>query len=46
MQMRMYTDGEEKREKRRLRAVGGIILWILMIGVSIVLASRSLMLIG
>lgn len=46
MQMRMYIDGEEKREKRRFRAVGGIILWILMIGVSIVLASRSLMLIG
>lgn len=46
MQMRIYIDEEEKKEKRRLRTVGGIILWILMIGVSIILASRSLVLMG
>lgn len=46
MQMRIYIDEEEKKEKRRLRRVGGIILWILMIGVSIILASRSLVLMG
>ncbi|MCM1136090.1 MAG: hypothetical protein NC400_11000 [Clostridium sp.] len=37
-----YIDGEGNREKRPLLKAGEIILWALMIGVSVFLASRSL----
>lgn len=46
MQRKMYIDVEDNRENGRLRIIGGIILWGLMIGVSIVLASKSLALAG
>ena len=46
MQREMYIDVENSKEKGRLRTIGGILLWGLMIGVSIVLASQSLVLVG
>lgn len=46
MQNEMYIDAESKREKGRLWTIGGILLWGLMIGVSIVLASQSLVVAG
>lgn len=42
----MYIDGEEKREKKRLRTAGAFIIWVILIGVSLFLASRSLALAG
>ncbi|MBD5463665.1 MAG: hypothetical protein HDR24_11535 [Lachnospiraceae bacterium] len=46
MHREMYIDVENSKEKGRLRTIGGILLWGLMIGVSIVLASQSLVLVG
>ena len=46
MQREMYIDVESKKEKGRLRTIGGIILWGLMIVVSIILASQSLVIAG
>lgn len=46
MQREMYIDVESKKEKGRLRTIGGIILWGLMIAVSIILASQSLIVAG
>ncbi|MDE5909497.1 MAG: hypothetical protein K2H52_12255 [Lachnospiraceae bacterium] len=46
MQREMYIDLENEKEKGRLRKIGGILLWGLMIGVSIVLASQSLIVAG
>ena len=42
----MYIDREKRTEKERLLKTGGIILWVLMIGVSIILASQSLVAAG
>ena len=42
MRTEMYIDREKRTEKERLLKTGGIILWVLMIGVSIILASQSL----
>lgn len=44
MEMELYIDGEENREKKSLWKICGIILWVLMIVISVFLASRSLML--
>ncbi len=39
----MYVDGrKEERDKKRLIKAGKILLWAAMIGVSVFLASRSL----
>ncbi|MBD5549133.1 MAG: hypothetical protein HDQ97_17395 [Lachnospiraceae bacterium] len=46
MQREMYINVEDKKEKGRLRTIGGILLWWLMIVVSIVLASQSLIMAG
>lgn len=46
MQREMYIDVESKKEKGRLRTIGGIILWGMMIVVSIILASQSLIIAG
>lgn len=46
MQREMYIDVESKKEKGRLWTIGGILLWGLMIGVSIILASQSLIIAG
>lgn len=46
MQREMYIDVESKKEKGRLRTIGGIVLWGLMIVVSIILASQSLVIAG
>lgn len=46
MRTDMYIDKEHRTEKERLLKTGGIILWVLMIGVSIFLASQSLILAG
>ena len=46
MQREMYIDVESKKEKGRLRTIGGIILWGMMIVVSIILASQSLVVAG
>lgn len=42
MQIDMYIDGEEQQEKKRLLKAGGIILWIVLIGVSMILASQAM----
>ena len=42
MQMEIEMD-DENREKKRLLAAGRFLLWALMIGISALLASRSLM---
>ena len=46
MDIGMYIDDEEKREKRRLLLAGRVIIWVIMIGVSIFLASQSLIISG
>ena len=46
MRTEMYIDREHRTEKERLLKTGGIILWVLMIGVSIILASQSLVAAG
>lgn len=46
MRTEMYIDREKRTEKERLLRTGGIILWVLMIGVSIILASQSLAAVG
>ena len=46
MRTEMYIDREKRTEKERLLKTGGIILWVLMIGVSIILASQSLVAAG
>ena len=46
MQREMYIDVESKKEKGRLRTIGCIILWGMMIVVSIILASQSLVVAG
>ena len=46
MQREMYIDVESKKEKGRIRTIGGIILWGMMIVVSIILASQSLVVAG
>lgn len=46
MRKEMYIDNEHRTEKKRLMRTGGIILWVLMIGVSIFLASQSLIVAG
>ncbi len=46
MQREMYIDVENSKEKGRLRTIGGVILWGLMIAVSIILASQSLVAAG
>lgn len=46
MQREMYIDVESKKEKGRLRTIGGIILWGMMIVVAIILASQSLVVAG
>ena len=46
MRTEMYMDREKRTEKERLLKTGGIILWVLMIGVSIILASQSLVAAG
>lgn len=46
MQREMYIDVESQKEKGRLRTIGGIILWGLMIVVSIIFASQSLIIAG
>lgn len=46
MYREIRIDLENKKEKDRLRKIGGIILWGLLIGVSMVLASRSLIMAG
>lgn len=44
MEMEVFITGDENREKKSVLKIGGIILWMLMILVSIFYASRSLML--
>ncbi|MDE6963151.1 MAG: hypothetical protein K2P30_05930 [Lachnospiraceae bacterium] len=44
MEMELFITGEENREKKSVIKIGGIILWMLMILVSIFYASRSLIL--
>ena len=44
MEMELFITGEENREKKSVIKIGGIILWMLMIPVSIFYASRSLIL--
>ena len=46
MQRERYVDIENKTKKGRLRIIGGILLWGLMIGVSMILASQSMILAG
>lgn len=38
----IYIDEEKKKEKKCLQIAGSILIWIIMIGVSVFLASRSL----
>lgn len=46
MEREMYVNVEDRKEKGRLRTIGGIFLWGLMIVVSIILASQSLVAAG
>lgn len=46
MDIGMYIDEDEKREKRRLLQAGRVIIWVIMIGISIFLASQSLIISG
>ena len=46
MRTEMYIDREKRTEKERLLKTGGIILLVLKIGVSIILASQSLVAAG
>lgn len=39
----IYIDEEKRKEKKRLQIAGSILIWIVMIGLSVFLASRSLM---
>lgn len=42
MEMELYIDREENKEKKYLLRAAKIILWVSMIGISVFLASRSL----
>ncbi len=42
MYREIYIDEESRKEKKRLRVAGGILIWAVMIGVSVFFASRSL----
>lgn len=46
MDIGMYIEEDEKRQKRRLFLAGRVILWVIMIGISVFLASRSLIILG
>lgn len=39
----IYMDEERRKEKKRLQLAGSIVAWAFMIGISVFLASRSLM---
>lgn len=43
MQINMYVDGEEKKEMKRILKASGIVLWAVLIGVSIILASQAVL---
>lgn len=44
--MNMYIDGNEKREKKRLLTAGSTIIWIVMVGLALFIASQSLVVAG
>jgi len=41
MDTEMYISGEEKNKRKRMLKTGGIILWVLMIGLTMFLTFQS-----
>lgn len=41
MHTEMYISGEEKNKRKRMLKAGGMILWVLMIGVTLFLTYQS-----
>ncbi|MBD5458142.1 MAG: hypothetical protein HDR27_06165 [Lachnospiraceae bacterium] len=41
MHTEMYIGGEEKNKRKRMLKAGGMILWVLMIGVTLFLTYQS-----